>query len=71
VAIVGPLGRLREVIFENEKGELTEGAISNIFLSQSGGLITPPLTCGVLPGVFRRYLLETCADAEEGTNLFC
>jgi para-aminobenzoate synthetase/4-amino-4-deoxychorismate lyase len=55
-----------EVIFTNEKGEVTEGAISNIFIEQSGKLITPPLTCGVLPGIMRRYLLETRATAEEG-----
>lgn len=54
-----------EVIFTNEKGEVTEGAISNIFIVQAGKLITPPLTCGVLPGIMRRHLLETYAAAEE------
>jgi para-aminobenzoate synthetase / 4-amino-4-deoxychorismate lyase len=54
-----------EVIFKNERGELTEGAISNIFVKQAGKLFTPPLSCGVLPGVFRRHLLETYATAEE------
>lgn len=56
-----------DVIFRNEKGEVTEGAVSNIFIRQSGRLFTPPLTCGVLPGVFRHHLLETCATAEERT----
>jgi len=54
-----------EVIFQNERGEITEGAISNIFIKQAGRLITPPLACGVLPGVFRRYLLESDPTAEE------
>jgi para-aminobenzoate synthetase/4-amino-4-deoxychorismate lyase len=54
-----------EVIFTNEKGELTEGAVSNIFVKQGGRLLTPPLTCGVLPGVFRRHLLETSAITAE------
>jgi para-aminobenzoate synthetase/4-amino-4-deoxychorismate lyase len=54
-----------EVIFTNEKGEVTEGAISNLFIEQSGKLITPPLTSGVLPGIMRRHLLETRATAEE------
>jgi para-aminobenzoate synthetase/4-amino-4-deoxychorismate lyase len=54
-----------EAIFMNEKGELTEGAISNLFIEQGGRLLTPPLTCGVLPGVFRRHLLETNRIAEE------
>ena len=57
---------LDEVIFQNERGEIAEGAISNIFIRKSGKMITPPLNCGVLPGVFRRYLLETDANAEEG-----
>jgi para-aminobenzoate synthetase / 4-amino-4-deoxychorismate lyase len=54
-----------EVIFQNERGEITEGAISNVFIKKSGKLHTPPLTCGVLPGVFRRHLLETDPNAEE------
>lgn len=54
-----------EVIFVNERGELTEGAVSNIFIERSGRWLTPPLDCGVLPGVFRRHLLETRAAAEE------
>jgi para-aminobenzoate synthetase/4-amino-4-deoxychorismate lyase len=54
-----------EVLFTNEKGEVTEGAISNIFIEQSGKLITPPITCGVLPGIMRRHLLETSATTEE------
>jgi para-aminobenzoate synthetase/4-amino-4-deoxychorismate lyase len=47
-----------EVLFSNEKGEVTEGSYNNIFLQQDGRLITPPLSCGLLPGVFRKYLLQ-------------
>ncbi len=60
-----------EVLFLNERGELTEGAISNIFIEHSGNpehsgqLLTPPLASGVLPGVLRRHLLETRPTAEE------
>jgi len=46
-----------ETIFLNTKGELTEGAISNIFLKQEGKLFTPPVSCGLLPGVLRQHLL--------------
>jgi para-aminobenzoate synthetase / 4-amino-4-deoxychorismate lyase len=55
-----------EVMFQNERGEITEGAISNIFIKKSGQLLTPLLTCGVLPGILRRHLLETEATAAEG-----
>jgi para-aminobenzoate synthetase/4-amino-4-deoxychorismate lyase len=54
-----------EVIFMNERGEVTEGAISNIFVLQEGKLLTPPLNSGVLPGIYRRHLLETNPKAEE------
>jgi para-aminobenzoate synthetase / 4-amino-4-deoxychorismate lyase len=54
-----------DVIFLNEKEEVTEGTISNIFIRRADQLLTPPLSSGVLPGVFRRHLLETTADAEE------
>jgi para-aminobenzoate synthetase/4-amino-4-deoxychorismate lyase len=54
-----------EVIYTNERGEITEGAISNIFIQRDGKLLTPPLTSGVLPGIYRRHLLETDPAAEE------
>lgn len=56
-----------DVLFTNEKGEVTEGAISSVFIEKDGRLFTPPLTSGVLPGVFRRHLLERRADVEERT----
>jgi para-aminobenzoate synthetase / 4-amino-4-deoxychorismate lyase len=56
---------LDDILFLNEKGELTEGAISNVFLERAGKLLTPPLSSGVLDGVYRRHLLETRTEAEE------
>jgi len=47
-----------EVLFVNEKGELTEGSYTNIFMQKKGRLLTPPVSCGLLPGVLRRYLLQ-------------
>jgi para-aminobenzoate synthetase / 4-amino-4-deoxychorismate lyase len=47
-----------DVIFRNEKGQITEGAISNIFVKKNGIYYTPPIGCGVLNGVYRRYLLS-------------
>ncbi len=54
-----------EVLFLNERNELTEGAISNLFLQREGKLLTPPLASGVLPGILRRHLLETDPTVEE------
>jgi len=68
-----------EILFLNERNELTEGAISNLFIEVPGDpsdpgnpnrpakLLTPPLTSGVLPGVLRRHLLETLPNIEERT----
>ena len=54
-----------DVLFLNPRGEVTEGAISNIFVEKDGRLLTPPVECGLLPGVYRRYLLETRPEIEE------
>lgn len=54
-----------EVIFVNERGEVTEGSISNVFAEIGGRLCTPPVDCGLLPGVYRRYLLRTEPRVEE------
>jgi para-aminobenzoate synthetase/4-amino-4-deoxychorismate lyase len=54
-----------EIVFLNERGEVTEGAISNLFILLEGKLFTPPLSSGVLPGVFRPHLLEMDATSEE------
>lgn len=53
-----------EVLFRNERGELTEGAISNVFVEMDGRLWTPPLGSGVLPGVLRGHLLAKGEAAE-------
>lgn len=54
-----------EVLFANERGELTEGAITNVFLEIGGRLFTPPLACGVLDGVWRRSVLAAARSRAE------
>ena len=46
-----------EMLFCNERGELTEGGRSNIFVRRDGVLLTPALAAGVLPGVLRAELI--------------
>jgi para-aminobenzoate synthetase/4-amino-4-deoxychorismate lyase len=56
-----------DTLFFNERGELTEGGRSNVFVRIEGHWITPPLSCGVLPGVMRTVLLAAPAwNAQEG-----
>jgi len=50
-----------EVIFMNERGELTEGARSTLFIGLAGKVFTPPLKCGLLPGTLRQFLLDSQA----------
>ncbi len=47
-----------EVLFLNECGQLTEGSYHNLVVKLEGQFVTPPLSCGLLPGVFRERLLE-------------
>lgn len=44
---------LDEVILLNERGEVCDGSITTLFFDRGQGMRTPPLTCGVLPGVLR------------------
>lgn len=47
-----------DVLLWNERGELTEATIANLVVEQHGQLWTPPVSCGLLPGTYRGWLLE-------------
>jgi branched-chain amino acid aminotransferase len=47
-----------EALLLDVAGHCSEGAASNLFAVRQGTLVTPPLTCGVLPGVTRAAVLE-------------
>ena len=46
-----------DVIFFNERDEVTESRIANVVVSIDGQLFTPPVSSGLLPGTFRAELL--------------
>ena len=50
-----------DALFFNERGELTEGGRTTVFVKLKRQWLTPPLTAGILPGVMRSVLL---ADAQ-------
>jgi len=52
-----------DALFFNERGELTEGAIHNVFIVKDGVWKTPPVECGLLPGTYRRRFLREHPDA--------
>ena len=47
-----------EGLFANSRGNLCEGATSNIFVVVDGEVATPTLASGVLPGITRGVLLD-------------
>jgi para-aminobenzoate synthetase/4-amino-4-deoxychorismate lyase len=49
---------LFDVLFFNEKNELTEGARTNVYLEKEGQLFTPAQECGLLNGIIRRELVS-------------
>ena len=57
--------RADEVILANERGELCEGTITNLFADFGDGVLaTPRLDCGLLPGILRGALLDEGRAAE-------
>ncbi len=50
-----------EAILLNTRGEVAEGAGSNVFIVKAGRLLTPPLSCGLLAGITRELVLEIAA----------
>jgi branched-chain amino acid aminotransferase len=47
-----------EALLLNGRGELAEGASSNLFALCGGTLVTPPVESGCLPGIARAVVLE-------------
>lgn len=51
-----------EALMLNERGEVCEGTITNVFVTlEDGQVVTPPLSCGLLPGIQREIALENRA----------
>ena len=58
-----------DTLFFNERGELTEGGRSNVFVKVAGQWWTPPLASGVLPGVMRSVLLEEASGLQAAEKI--
>ncbi|HIG42572.1 MAG: aminodeoxychorismate synthase component I [bacterium] len=54
-----------DVLLWNEKREMTESTIANLVIKRNDKLITPRLSCGLLAGTFRQFLLDS-RQIEEG-----
>ncbi len=58
-----------EVIFFNERGEVTEGAITNIFILGKNGWSTPSIKCGLLPGIWRMKTISGLRAEEKSITI--
>lgn len=59
---------LNEVIFLNEKGFLTEGCTCNLFFIKNKLLYTPSVSCGLLNGIIRKWIIDNF-EVQEGEFL--
>lgn len=48
-----------EVLLWNRKGLVTEGSFSNVAVELDRRLLTPPVSCGLLPGTLRTEMIES------------
>ena len=51
-----------EALFLDTAGHLSEGSSSNAFLGAGGVLVTPPLSCGALPGITRAAVVQLARE---------
>jgi para-aminobenzoate synthetase / 4-amino-4-deoxychorismate lyase len=63
------VGGAEEAILLNERGLVTEGSITNVFVEIDGELLTPPLRDGLVPGVLRAELLGRGDAREESITI--
>ncbi len=49
-----------EAIVYNSKGNICEGAVTNLIVNIDGRWITPPIEDGVLPGIMRELVIANC-----------
>lgn len=54
-----------EPLLLNTRGQVCEGARTNVFIRRGGALLTPPTHCGLLPGVYRAHVLAANPTARE------
>jgi len=58
-------GDCDDAVLWNSQGHVTETTIANLVVEKCGRLVTPPVACGLLPGLFREHLLETGEIVED------
>ncbi len=54
-----------EVLYLNEKSHLAEGSITNIFIRKGLNYFTPTLSSGILPGIYRSFMMKKNPEIKE------
>lgn len=49
---------VQDTLFLNERGEIAETSVANLFWIKGGKLFTPPVSSGILPGITRAKIME-------------
>lgn len=52
------LSGVKETLLLNTKGFLAEASVSNVFFVKRGVVFTPSVSCGIVPGIMRKTILE-------------
>jgi branched-chain amino acid aminotransferase len=50
-----------EALMLNQAGEIVECSQSNVFIVRDGGIVTPPIEAGLLPGITRQFVMDLAA----------
>lgn len=58
-----------EVLFLNEKGYISEGSTSNIFIVNNKKIYTPSIESGLLPGIVREFVVSHYDVVEKAITL--
>ena len=59
----------QEALFLTSRGEIAECTMSNIFWVTQGQIYTPALSCGLLPGIMRAFVIENRSVVEVRATL--
>lgn len=52
-----------DALFLDTCGHLSEATASNVFICSNGRIFTPPLDCGVLPGITRSVVMDIARES--------
>ena len=58
-----------EVLFLNEQNNITEGSITNIFVFKNAKWKTPPISSGILNGIYRNHFIKKHKVLEEEISI--